>query len=253
VTETKGNAPGDALPFTLIRAEDLVALRLVFFGFDFVIDEADGPRLVPVDGAKSTTAIVEFPPQAIGENSYRFIDTDPNEHLDPSLLPPASAFSHSARLVFELPATVIPFRPERILDWSTWTLLTPAASGKPSYADDPTARTVMELPYRLFFSPAAGTKWVSTIQRQNSPYYELWRTAPKQAGQPLIALWTPDENAKPAQARSTGDRVAQQDVPAAGICARLNNQCTKKRPHPGAGSTTFRARCLVQDEQELAS
>jgi hypothetical protein len=215
------------LTFELLRADDLLALRVNTTNFDLDISKPHDPRLAVVDSSKPAYLTIEFPPQSILEKAYfevaaNVVDpTEPPNKGDDPLDPAGSVYclmAGSSRLVFKLPAGTksLPFHLDTLLDWSKWQLvLSPTALGEPvppPIVAPKELETAIELPYRLILAPATRVGWIHSRKAiTHSGRSELWHTrigryvkatsqgAPQRLVEadekrtvPLRAIWSPD-------------------------------------------------------------
>ena len=189
-------AATEALSFQLVpdftiavdRDVDLCQLDFQFFGFE--VDSSTWPVVLRPTRSTSTV-VVQFPPQSIGEAAYLSDanghgtpsipedgSTSPNTGLDYDPPPVLSVMSGPSRLAFAFPpGTSIPLNrgdEQDLLDWSDWTLIVPetaqdlppydftAPPGDFSPYPEPSGpgqlETAIEFPYALYLSPTA---WVS--------------------------------------------------------------------------------------------
>jgi hypothetical protein len=161
------------------READLVLLDITFYGF--YLNSGGGQVTSLVPAGSGNVVVVQFPPQAIGEAAYAYIE-EPEWNVDPP--PVMSAVSGPSRLCFTLNTGQQVDFPTMtaadLLDWSSWTLLVPkvaqvdeaelerldagssvrSSSVKPATAAPPKPSehvTAIEYPYALFLAPAVYT------------------------------------------------------------------------------------------------
>jgi hypothetical protein len=229
------SAPGPPamrdLRISLLRPDDLVNLQIEASGLRIDITGAE-PRLVHAGGSPALL-IVRFPPQTIVEEAFfeaggtqQKIDpavdvprNEPAPHLGPPRIPGQieARVGGASRLVFRVPPGVaIPYSIAGLLDWSALELVVPpiadiASGGSPSVdalAIRPPAaeETAIELPYRLYLSPAHDVTWEHAregVMRKGR--VEMWHTrlalrgpagavlaTNEQRTVPLRAIWSPD-------------------------------------------------------------
>jgi hypothetical protein len=180
-----------ALTFELLRAEDLLALRVNTTNLDLDVSKPNDPRLAIIDSSQPAYITIEFPPQSILEKTYFEVaahvadPTQPNKADDP--LDPAGAvpclMANSSRLVFKLSkgTNSVPFRMDNLLDWSKWQLvLSPTALGEPvppPIVAPSHLETAIELPFNLILAPATRAGWVHSRKRiTHAGRSELWHT-----------------------------------------------------------------------------
>src|SRR5262245_56943101 len=145
----------DSLTISLLRADDLVALRFQFV--NLIIDSSQSsPALVRSDRGKPGFVIVEFPPQHIAETA--FLQTGPGI---PTALtnPPVSSFlAEPSLLVFRVPDVVerLPLTVPDLLAWTEWASnVAPNAAAslpegnRPGIGPPGPDQTAIEVPYRL--------------------------------------------------------------------------------------------------------
>jgi len=180
------------LTFELLRADDLLALRVNTTNLDLDITDAHNPKLAVVDSSTPAYLTIEFPPQSIIEKAYFEVaanvadPTEPSNKGDDPLDPAGSVFCQMAgtsRLVFKLPAGTksLPFRLDTLLDWSKWQLvLSPTALGEPlppPIVAPKELETAIELPCRLILAPATRVGWVHSRKAvTHAGRSELWHT-----------------------------------------------------------------------------
>ncbi len=217
-----------ALSFELLRAEDLLALRIDTVNIRLDAADPKNPVLVREHPNHPAYLIVQFPPQAIAEKAYFEVaknvpdSSTPPQSGDDPLDPPGSVpvrMSGASRLVFRLPKSVehVAFRMDALLDWSAFDLvLSDTALGKPKAPPivAPSAlETALEIPYRLFLSPCNDVGWAHAhAPSTHAGRTELWhtrigkvvsvqtktgsRSEVVEAGikdtVPLRAIWSPD-------------------------------------------------------------
>lgn len=208
------------LTFELLRADDLLVLRVDTVNLKLDTADAKNPKLVPEKASEPSYLIVEFQPQSIFEKAY--LETENNGPGSDPLDSPGSVparMSGGSRLVFKLPGNLkqIPFKMNALLDWSQLELvLSPTAQGEPlppPIVAPTDLQTALEIPYRVVLSPADPVGW---LHARNAVTYagrtELWHT---RAGKyiniktktgtqkklietsekdtiPLRAIWSPD-------------------------------------------------------------
>ena len=211
-----------ALVVDLLRADDLLALRIEARNLRLDTKDPKRPRLVVHHGGKPAYLIVHFAPQSIVERAY-FEGAVPaqNDPLDP----PGdviSRMSGPSRLVFILSKKTdgIPFTIDALLDWSRLALVVaPAAAIDKDHRPSPTLQiappkdleTALELPYRLVVSPTANVGWSHARKLvTHAGRTELWHTRISRLVSikgsqkkvlreptelrtiPLRAIWSPD-------------------------------------------------------------
>jgi hypothetical protein len=177
-----------SLSFEILRPLDLLALRVEAVNLKLNVSQPDNPKLV-VDKAKDPAyLVIQFPPQSITEKAY--FEVAPNVDGTPGADDPLDApgnvparMAGGSRLVFQLPKgiTEIPFRTESLLDWSKLTpVLSPVALGalkKPPITAPTDLQTALEIPYRLFLSPANKVGWLhGATPSTHAGRTELWHT-----------------------------------------------------------------------------
>jgi hypothetical protein len=205
------------LSFEILRADDLLALRVDTVNLDLKAPDPKHPKLVVHDAKGPAYLVVRFPPQSIVEQVFLEADVDAGHVSAPGSV--ASTMAGESRLVFQLPPGMkeIPFTIEALLDWNKLQLvLSPVAQGKlapPPIKAPTTLQTAIELPYRLLISPASEVGWLHAARAVTyAGRTELWHT---RAGKPtkvktasglkpglietsanetipLRAIWTPD-------------------------------------------------------------
>lgn len=233
------------MTFTLsiLRPDDLLNLRVTCVGLRIAKDNQGQSRLVP-ESDDQAHLIFTFPPQSITERAYydaaeKYDPPDPDDGGDyndaPQGSPPVigdpdapgdapARISGQSRLVFRLNekarSSGIPLTIDGLLDWTNLELVVTQIADIPKDAesvvrgDVPGIRppgaleTAIELPYRLFISPASTARW----RHAGDPVThggrtELWHTAivrddgkgkykltgPRNT-EPLRAIWSPDYN-----------------------------------------------------------
>jgi hypothetical protein len=169
--------------FQVEREADLVLLDITFYGF--LLNSGGGQVTSLAPGGSDNVIVVQFPPQAIGEAAYTYIE-EPEWYVDPP--PVLSAVSGPSRLCFTLnTGQQVDFptmTPADLLDWSSWTLLVPevaqvdeaeldridagsssrgparGSKARPATATPPKPSemlTAIEYPYALFLAPTVYT------------------------------------------------------------------------------------------------
>lgn len=208
------------LTFELLRADDLLVLRVDTVNLKLDTSDNKNPKLVPEKASDPSYLVVEFQPQSIFEKAY--LETENNRPGSDPLDPPGTVparMSGGSRLVFQLPKNLkqIPFTMNALLDWSQLELvLSPTAQGKnlpPPIVAPKDTETALEIPYRVVLSPADPVGWLHARNAvTHSGRTELWHT---RAGKfinvktktgtqkklietdekntiPLRAIWSPD-------------------------------------------------------------
>lgn len=173
-----------ALTFELLRADDLLALRVDTVNLKLDTSDAKNPKLVLEKPGHPAYLVVRFPPQSITEKAY--FETENSGPSSDALDAPGSVPSRMAgpsRLVFQLSKDVknIPFNLAALLDWSKLELvLSPTALGRPSQSPivaPVDLETALELPYRLMISPAGPVGWMHARNVVvHAGRAELWHT-----------------------------------------------------------------------------
>jgi hypothetical protein len=183
-----------ARSLTVIRPDDLVVLTVRFHNVVLHHPHQEtGARLVPVgDVDDPPLLIVEFPPQAIGEDTF-FEDgpfkLDPPDQQGPrELAAPGDVearFSAPSRLVFTLPRGDVAF--DYTLSQVLALIRSQALRVSPGFAPLPTPhpyivaprQTALELPYRLVVSPDSNARWDHTdvpVTDAGGSRTELWHS-----------------------------------------------------------------------------
>jgi hypothetical protein len=208
------------LTFELLRADDLLVLRVDTVNLKLDTADARNPKLVPEKTSHPAYLIVEFQPQSIFEKAY--LETENDGPGSDALEAPgtvAARISGGSRLVFRLPKNLaqIPFTMNALLDWSQLELvLSPTALGKPlppPIVAPSDLESALEIPYRVVLSPADEVGWLHAHNAvTHAGRTELWHT---RAGKfvnvktktgtqkklietsekntiPLRAIWSPD-------------------------------------------------------------
>src|SRR5579875_1638966 len=108
-----------ALTFELLRADDLLVLRVDTQNLKLDTSDAKNPKLVPQKAGDPAYLIYEFQPQSSAEKAY--LETENNGPGSAPLDPPGSVPSRMAgasRLVFRLAKNThsIPFTMKALLD-----------------------------------------------------------------------------------------------------------------------------------------
>lgn len=203
----------------LLRADDLLALRVWADNLKLDVSNASAPALVRVDPAQSAFLIYEFQPQSIFEQAFfetSTIGAPPGQRPDPNtppgsvgdtLLPPgqvAARITHTSRIAFSIPNGIdaIPYTTEALLDWSKLTpSVVPVAqrgAKNPQIVEPSPDETSIELPYRLILSPDDKQEWTHSIDTvTHDDRTELWHTQLKTPAC-LRAVWSPDFRPLPA-------------------------------------------------------
>ncbi len=154
------DAVGNALLFTVERDSDLVLLDFSFIGFE--LDTTTDPVAL-VAQSSDALAMVQFPPQAIGEGVYPYppkpAEFDPPPVLSVLAGPSQLVFGFGEGFTIALSTMTV----DDLLDWTGWTLLVPPVaewtnftSKSPALPTFPEA-TVVECPYGLFLSPVVNS------------------------------------------------------------------------------------------------
>jgi hypothetical protein len=205
------------LSFEILRAHDLLALRVDAVNLKLEASDPKHPKLVVQKATDPAYLIVHFPPQNITEQAYPEADVNAGSVDSPGSV--AAMMAGNSRLVFQLPPGMkeIPFNTDALLDWSRLQLvLSPVALGKlpaPPITAPLLLQTAIELPYRLMLSPANNVGWFHAADPvTHAGRTELWHT---RAGKlikvktssgtkkklvetstteaiPLRAIWSPD-------------------------------------------------------------
>ena len=202
-----------ALTFELLRADDLLALRVETVNLKLNTTTPGKPLLVRVAAAQDAYLVYEFQPLSIIEKAY-YEDVNGSAPLDGAGAVPAR-MAGSSRLVFRWPDTLkqVAFNLNALLDWSPFELvLSPTALGtmQPPPIQPPTdLQTALEIPYRLLLSPAGPVGWIHARAPVTSAgRTELWHSrvanvvksgthsklveASLKAPVSLRAIWSPD-------------------------------------------------------------
>ena len=202
-----------ALTFELLRADDLLALRVETVNLKLSTATPGKPLLVRVAAAQDAYLVYEFQPLNITEKAY-YEDVNGSDPLDAAGAVPAR-MAGSSRLVFRWPNTLkqVAFNLSALLDWSQFELvLSPTALGtmQPPPIQPPTdLQTALEIPYRLLLSPAGPVGWIHARTPVTSAgRTELWHSrvanvvksgtrsklveASLKAPVSLRAIWSPD-------------------------------------------------------------
>ncbi|MDA2394496.1 hypothetical protein PDN30_15985 [Bacillus cereus] len=194
------------LTITVIRPEDLLALRFKFINLSFKNGDSRSPHFERIDDNKPAYLVVLFPPQHIAEQTFC------NENEIPNDRPALSRMSGPSRLVFSLPSEVLPYTIDALLDWRTYELSVSPAAMEPNNRDNsvldknkPEERyTAIEAPYRLIISPNDSGGWThSMLPVTSNGFTELWHSRlrarsnnkvdEKNNPLPTIrAIWSPD-------------------------------------------------------------
>ncbi|HEV3312956.1 MAG TPA: hypothetical protein VG815_20795, partial [Chloroflexota bacterium] len=183
---------------SILRPEDLLALRLEYYGYDLLVGGGNPPELVR--NAKTAIMIARFAPQNIAEQAFFEIQgsgtaPDPDPHpagsenpLQPGYL--QGNIAGPSRLAFDIPATVttIPYTLAGVLDWSMFTQrvapgalppgVVPGPNSPTPIVEPPDDKTSIESPYRLMISPNIYAYWNHTSDLVPGPggEVELWHT-----------------------------------------------------------------------------
>lgn len=172
VSATLAGIDGIGTPPFFITGErdtDLVLLDFAFYGF--TLETGTPPTLVP---GKENLVAVQFPPQAMAEGVYQWIDANPIPFppppppiLSPPILgvdppPILSDVSGPSRLCFSVPpGHGIPLPTMTVsdlIDWRHWSLVVPPVAQVPipprsSPIEPDEFQTAIEFPYALFLAP----------------------------------------------------------------------------------------------------
>jgi hypothetical protein len=198
--------------FNVVRADDLLVLRLEFVNLVLDPDEGQRPRRLVRDAAPADALIiVHLPPQHISEMCVTELasgDVTGIPHAGADRLP--SFISDESRLVFRLPETMatLPLTLESLLNWNRFEPVL-ALDEDTAPLDLPVPRvptgheTAIELPFRLVLSPDRRATWTHRTEPfAHDGRSELWTTrlTPPPASTPgpaLVAartraIWSPD-------------------------------------------------------------
>ncbi|HZT97254.1 MAG TPA: hypothetical protein VFB34_10515 [Chloroflexota bacterium] len=169
---------------SILRPDDLLALRLEYQGFDLVVGGGNPPVLVR--NASRAYVVAHFAPQNIAEQAFYDIEGGKSNETP---TPPGTLQANIAgpsRLAFDIPAavTTIAYTIDAVLDWSTFTqrvaptALPPGATTKATISEPTPDQTDIEAPYRLHLSPSTYAFWNHVADPVPGPggQVELWHT-----------------------------------------------------------------------------
>jgi hypothetical protein len=181
--------------FTLERPEDMVVLDITFYGF--TLEKGTTYPSVKATTAKTISnwigAIVQFPPQSIGEGDYAY-DKLLTIPFDPS--PIVSQTAGPSRLCYTMATgTTIPLKTGAVadlLDWTGWTLSTARGATIGSAAQSPAPpavyETSIEVPLALMLSPV---RYPNTVTTKGIVYTRFaGRAQPFTSPAKVTELWT---------------------------------------------------------------
>jgi hypothetical protein len=192
-----------SLTLEVVRADDLLVLRLEFLNLVLDPDESQRPRrLVRESTADDALMIVHLQPQHISEMCVTQLASGsisgiPDAGAD--RLP--SFIAGESRLVFRLPRDVasLPLTLDALLDWDRFETVLALDEDTASFpAHVPSApgprQTAIEMPFRLILSPCRGAVWAHRRQQPvNGGRFELWTTRLNSLSEtPVRAIWSPD-------------------------------------------------------------
>jgi hypothetical protein len=196
--------------FTLLRADDLLALRFEIINLRVETFSDRPPQITRIERGLAAFIIVHFPPQHILEEA--FIEDDNTGILLRLSNPPVwSILAGPSRLVFKLPdeKNQIPLTVESLLDWKQYEFIVApnalprGATEGPAPAQPSAEQTAIELPYRLIVSPDSSAGWVHTTKPvTHANRTELWHTrlgvrtqqqnVDDRNEKAVRAIWSPD-------------------------------------------------------------
>lgn len=198
---------------SVLRTQDLLALRFEFVNLKLITGGDLGPRLERKDPSVDACVIVHFPPQNIAEEAFfeaqedeKKSDNEPappeGSPVDPAgsealPTPPVGArIAGPSRLAFKVPAamTSIPYTIESLLTWTgfeqkvtTTALPTPQDRqldqpriiivAPPEIHEPEDDETAIEAPWRVILSPNKHAAWAHvTGPVEHNGRVELWHT-----------------------------------------------------------------------------
>jgi hypothetical protein len=162
--------------------------------YDFVVNTATTPPQIEAT-TDTSTLVVRFPPQAIGEGVYPNPPAMGTLFCDPS--PILSAVAGSSQLAFSFTSgQSIPLptmTPADLLDWSQWTLSVPVVAQVIDYPINPSGGqtyplptapgpldTFIEFPFALYLAPTVYVSSATIFQEFSTTWTN--RITPLQSG-----------------------------------------------------------------------
>lgn len=168
----------------VLRADDLLVLRLDFYNLR--LQPGAGGKSAVADGAGDSFIVVHFPPQNIAEQA--FLESDSTDPLEPT--PVAARLAGESRLVFHLPAALLPLEfslsgilaalsrcAPLVTDRIAQPPATPADGGTAEFGGARSQFSALEAPWRLILSPHPDARWAHAPRPvQSGTRVELWHT-----------------------------------------------------------------------------
>jgi hypothetical protein len=158
----------------LLRAEDLLALRVELHNLRIEHRRGQPARLVRIRAGEEALVAVGFPGQHILEQAY-----PEAAGSEPIRLPAITRIARPSTLVFKLPPNIghIDITIAALLDWQNWIPMLPESPIDGAAKPSPPDRTVIELPYGLVLRPAETARWWhATRPVTHHGRTELWHT-----------------------------------------------------------------------------